>query len=186
MAKEAFKLRAEIVERSCKHNLDRGGMRRTWLRGRFERASKRYLLDVDRPQSGRLAQTDRRDTAPRRRPPGERRNGCTRLSLEEHCASLRAVLVAQMVCSSSRRMAKPPSSRYVSPSSETRSIVQCDFFNGLLVHEMAPGQRFPSPNQVDMERGPFWRAGLLPESPWEAHPVDHHRQAGRANWGIPD
>ena len=22
-----------------------------------------------------------------------------------------------------------------------------------------------------MERGPFWRAGLLPESPWEAHPV---------------
>ena len=40
-----------------------------------------------------------------------------------------------------------------------------------LVHEMAPGQRFPSPNQVDMERGPFWRAGLLPESPWEAHPV---------------
>ena len=22
-----------------------------------------------------------------------------------------------------------------------------------------------------MERGSFWRAGLLPESPWEAHPV---------------
>ena len=22
-----------------------------------------------------------------------------------------------------------------------------------------------------MERGPFWRAGLLPEAPWEAHPV---------------
>ena len=22
-----------------------------------------------------------------------------------------------------------------------------------------------------MERGPFWRAGLLPESTWEAHPV---------------
>ena len=22
-----------------------------------------------------------------------------------------------------------------------------------------------------MERGPFWRAGLLPGSPWEAHPV---------------
>ena len=40
-----------------------------------------------------------------------------------------------------------------------------------LVHEMAPGQRSPSPNQVDMERGPFWRAGLLPEAPWEAHPV---------------
>ena len=28
----AFKLRAEIVERSFAHNLDRGGMRRTWLR----------------------------------------------------------------------------------------------------------------------------------------------------------
>ena len=24
-------------------------------------------------------------------------------------------------------------------------------------------QRFPSPNQVDMETGPFWRAGLLPD-----------------------
>ena len=33
VAKEAFKLRAEIVERSFAHNLDRGGMRRTWLRG---------------------------------------------------------------------------------------------------------------------------------------------------------
>ena len=30
-SKEAFKLRAEIVERSFAHNLDRGGMRRTWL-----------------------------------------------------------------------------------------------------------------------------------------------------------
>ena len=32
VAREAFKLRAEIVERSFAHNLDRGGMRRTWLR----------------------------------------------------------------------------------------------------------------------------------------------------------
>ena len=38
VAKEAFKLRAEIVERSFAHNLDRGGMRRTWLRGPRERA----------------------------------------------------------------------------------------------------------------------------------------------------
>ena len=45
MAKEAFKLRAEIVERSFAHNLDRGGMRRTWLRGR-ENVHKRYLLHV--------------------------------------------------------------------------------------------------------------------------------------------
>ena len=41
----AFKLRAEIVERCFAHNLDRGGMRRTWLRGR-ENVHKRYLLHV--------------------------------------------------------------------------------------------------------------------------------------------
>ena len=45
VAKEAFKLRAEIVERSFAHNLDRGGMRRTWLRGR-ENVHQRYLLHV--------------------------------------------------------------------------------------------------------------------------------------------
>jgi len=42
---EAFKLRVEIVERSFAHNLDRGGMRRTWRRGR-ENVHKRYLLHV--------------------------------------------------------------------------------------------------------------------------------------------
>ena len=45
VAREAFKLRAEIVERCFAHNLDRGGMRRTWLRGR-ENVHKRYLLQV--------------------------------------------------------------------------------------------------------------------------------------------
>ena len=45
VAKEAFKLRAEIVERSFAHILDRGGMRRTWLRGR-DNIHKRYLLHV--------------------------------------------------------------------------------------------------------------------------------------------
>ncbi len=45
MAKQVFKLRAEIVERSFAHILDRGGMRRTWLRGR-ENVQKRYLLHV--------------------------------------------------------------------------------------------------------------------------------------------
>ncbi len=45
VAREAFKLRAEIVERSFAHNLDRGGMCRTWLRGR-ENVHKRYLLHV--------------------------------------------------------------------------------------------------------------------------------------------
>ena len=41
----AFKLRAEIVERSFAHNLDRRGMRRTWLRRR-ENVHMRYLLHV--------------------------------------------------------------------------------------------------------------------------------------------
>jgi transposase len=45
VAREAFKLRAEIVERSFAHILDRGGMRRTWLRGR-DNIQKRYLLHV--------------------------------------------------------------------------------------------------------------------------------------------
>ena len=45
VARAAFKLRAEIVERSFAHILDRGGMRRTWLRGR-ENVHKRYLLHV--------------------------------------------------------------------------------------------------------------------------------------------
>ncbi len=45
VAREAFKLRAEIVERCFAHNLDRGGMRRIWLRGR-ENVHKRYLLHI--------------------------------------------------------------------------------------------------------------------------------------------
>jgi transposase len=44
-AKEAFKLRAELVERSFALMLDRGGMRRSWLRGR-ENLHKRYLVHV--------------------------------------------------------------------------------------------------------------------------------------------
>jgi transposase len=45
VAKAAFKLRAELCERSFAHILDRGGMRRTWLRGR-DNVHKRYLLHV--------------------------------------------------------------------------------------------------------------------------------------------
>jgi transposase len=45
VGKQAMRLRAEIVERSFAHNLDRGGMRRTWLRGR-ENVHKRYLVHV--------------------------------------------------------------------------------------------------------------------------------------------
>jgi transposase len=44
-AKEAFKLRAELVERGFALTLDRGGMRRAWLRGR-ESLRKRYLVHV--------------------------------------------------------------------------------------------------------------------------------------------
>jgi len=43
VAREAFKLRAELVERGFALTLDRGGMRRAWLRGR-ENLQKRYLV----------------------------------------------------------------------------------------------------------------------------------------------
>jgi transposase len=45
VGKQAMRRRAEIVERSFAHNLDRGGMRRTWLRGR-ENIHKRYLVHI--------------------------------------------------------------------------------------------------------------------------------------------
>jgi transposase len=45
VAKEAFRLRAELCERSFALILDRGGMRRAWLRGR-ENLRKRYLVHV--------------------------------------------------------------------------------------------------------------------------------------------
>ncbi len=45
VARQAFKLRAERVERGFALILDRGGMRRAWLRGR-ENVHKRYLIHV--------------------------------------------------------------------------------------------------------------------------------------------
>jgi transposase len=45
VAKEAFRLRAELCERSFALVLDRGGMRRAWLRG-GENLRKRYLVHV--------------------------------------------------------------------------------------------------------------------------------------------
>src|SRR6476661_878488 len=45
VAREAFRLRAELVERSFALTLDRGGMRRAWLRG-GENLKKRYLVHV--------------------------------------------------------------------------------------------------------------------------------------------
>ena len=50
VAREAFKLRAEIVERCFAHNLDRGGMRRTWLSGR-EQCAQAIPAPRRRPQS---------------------------------------------------------------------------------------------------------------------------------------
>lgn len=43
--RDAMARRAELVERSFAHILDRGGMRRCWLRGR-ENVHKRYLIHV--------------------------------------------------------------------------------------------------------------------------------------------
>ena len=45
VGKAEMRKRAEIVERSFAHTLERGGMRRTWLRGR-ENVHKRYLIHV--------------------------------------------------------------------------------------------------------------------------------------------
>jgi transposase len=45
VAREAFRLRAELAERSFALVLDRGGLRRAWLRGR-ENLHKRYLIHV--------------------------------------------------------------------------------------------------------------------------------------------
>ncbi len=45
VARFAFKLRAELVERSFALTLDRGGMRRAWLHGR-DNIQKRYLIHI--------------------------------------------------------------------------------------------------------------------------------------------
>ena len=45
VGKAGMRKRAEIVERSFAHTLERGGMRRTWLRGR-QNVHKRYLIHV--------------------------------------------------------------------------------------------------------------------------------------------
>src|SRR3712207_4055832 len=45
VGRQAMRQRAELVERSLAHILDRGGLRRTWLRGR-ENVHKRDLIPV--------------------------------------------------------------------------------------------------------------------------------------------
>ena len=51
VARQAFRLRAGLVERGFALILDRGGMRRAWLRGR-ENIQKRYLIHVARYNLG--------------------------------------------------------------------------------------------------------------------------------------
>jgi hypothetical protein len=45
VGRDALRRRGELVERSFAHVLDRGGMRRAWLRGRGN-VHKRYLIHV--------------------------------------------------------------------------------------------------------------------------------------------
>src|SRR5919198_1133007 len=45
LGQAAMRRRAELVERTFAHTLERGGMRRTWLRGR-DNVGKRYLIHV--------------------------------------------------------------------------------------------------------------------------------------------
>jgi transposase len=45
IGRETMRRRGELVERAFAHILDRGGMRRAWLRGR-ENIHKRYLIHV--------------------------------------------------------------------------------------------------------------------------------------------
>jgi hypothetical protein len=74
VGKNALSKRGEVVERSFAHTLERGGMRRTWLRGR-QNVHKRYLVHVAGYNLGILMRTP--CSAParrRRRPPSETRS----------------------------------------------------------------------------------------------------------------
>ena len=115
VAKEAFKLRAEIVERSFAHNLDRGGMRRTWLRGR-ENVHKRYLLHVAGHNLSLLMRKLIGAGTPREAVAGGYGCICVLIALAG------AVLVAQMVLIVSGWRNRLRRVTNVSPSSETRSI----------------------------------------------------------------
>ena len=73
VARQAFKLRAELVERGFALILDRGGMRRAWLRGR-ENMQKRYLIHVAGYNLGLIMRlltgAGRRGSSHRGLPPG--------------------------------------------------------------------------------------------------------------------
>ncbi len=114
VAREAFKLRAEIVERSFAHNLDRGGMRRTWLRGR-ENVHKRYLLHV----AGHNLSLLMRQLIGAGTPKEAVAGGYGALFVLVTPAG--AVLVAQIVLIVSED-GETAFARYVSPWGETRSM----------------------------------------------------------------
>ena len=91
MAREAFKLRAEIVERSFAHNLDRGGMRRDLASGPRERAQAI-------PASRRRPQPIVADAPTHRRRHPEGGRGGRNWRLVRACLRpLGAVLVVQIV-----------------------------------------------------------------------------------------
>ena len=111
VARAAFKLRAEIVERCFAHTLDRGGMRRTWLRGR-DNVHKRYLLHV----AGHNLSLLMRQLIGAGRP--------WRADMAVFSCLLRPLkpFWSLKSSSSSRRTAKTPSPRALSPWGETRSM----------------------------------------------------------------
>ena len=115
VAWEAFNLRAEIVERSFAHNLDRGGMRRTWLRGRRERAQAI-------PASRRRPQPIVADAPTHRRRHPEGGRGGRNWRLVRACYARWSRPGRSDRPHRFGRMAKPPSPRYASPWRETRSM----------------------------------------------------------------
>jgi transposase len=84
IGRETMRRRGELVERSFAHVLDRGGMRRAWLRGR-ENFHKRYLIHVAGFNLGVLMRALHGQGTPRQaaeaaclhfRPANRRRSGC--------------------------------------------------------------------------------------------------------------
>jgi hypothetical protein len=69
VAREAFRLRAELVERSFALTLDRGGMRRAWLRG-GENLHKRHRVHVAGYNLGLIMRLPVGASTPRELPAG--------------------------------------------------------------------------------------------------------------------
>jgi len=91
VGKQAMRRRAEIVERSFAHNLDRGGMRRTWLRGR-ENVPQALPGSCRRPQS-------RHPDAAADRGRNPERGGCPAAGLSVLCYTEDAAAITLVVAS---------------------------------------------------------------------------------------